>query len=42
MTDESSKNLGNQSKWKIFKYLLRIGDIPGAIGVWFWKRPRKQ
>jgi hypothetical protein len=42
MTDESSNNLGNQSTWHIFKYLVRIGDFPGAINVLFWKRTKKQ
>lgn len=32
--------LGEQSKWKIFQYLILIGDYKAAFSSLFWKKPR--
>lgn len=38
---DSSESLGNQSRWHIFSYLVRIGDFPGAFSCIFWKLPKR-
>lgn len=33
-----TKSLGEESRWEIFKYLVRIGDVGTAFKILFAKR----
>lgn len=37
---DSSQSLGNQGKWHMIRYLVRIGDFPAALSLLFWKEPK--